>query len=172
MGEDEEMADLLFQIAQANVARGKAPLTDPQMTGFVEQLDYINSVADRAPGFVWRLQTQEGDSTAIRVFGDPLVIFNMSVWESVEALYEYVFRSDHLGPVKDRRNWFLPMARPHSVLWWIPAGTRPTVQEGERRLDLLKEHGPHAEAFTFAKLFDAAGRPMARAARMDRECGV
>ena len=166
------MTDPKFHLAQANVARGKAPLSDPEMSGFVDQLDYINSVADRAPGFVWRLQTDDGDSTAIRVFDDPLVIFNMSVWESVEALYDYAFRSDHLGPVKDRRSWFVPMARPHSVLWWIRAGTHPTVPEAERRLNLLQEHGPHREAFTFATLFDPSGQPVTRGANMDRECGV
>jgi len=164
--------DETYHIVQANVARGRAPLTDPVMRDFVEQLEYINSVADRAPGFVWRLQTDDGDATAIRVFDDPSMIFNMSVWESVEQLYEFVFRSDHLGPVKDRRAWFTKMDRPHSVLWWTPAGRLPTVTDAEQKLMLLHERGPSPAAFTFAELFDSAGRPIGRGSRMDRECGV
>jgi hypothetical protein len=159
-------------LAQANVARAKAPLTDPVMHGFVEQLDYINSLADRAPGFVWRLQTEDGDATAIRVFEDPLIIVNLSVWESVERLYDFVFRSEHLGPVRDRREWFTPMDRPHSVLWWVRVGQQPSVSEAKRRLELLHRGGPTPDAFTFGRFFDPAGNPMTRSQRMTRECGV
>ena len=151
-----------FHLAQANIARGRAALTDPVMKGFVDQLGYINVVADQAPGFVWRLQTEEGDSTAIRVFDDPLIIFNMSVWESVDALYAYAFESDHRGPVRDRHSWFTRMSRPHSVLWWVAKGTLPTVEEAEVRLRLLEDRGPTAEAFTFAQLFDPAGNRVDR----------
>lgn len=159
-------------LAQMNVARAKAPLTDSIMQGFVDQLDYINSVADRAPGFVWRLQTESGDSTGIQAFDDPLVIVNMSVWISIEALYAYVFESDHLGPVRDRRSWFQPLDRPHSVLWWIAAGTIPSVEEGRQRLELLADAGPTPRAFTFARPFDPSGRPIERTAGSNRECGV
>ena len=159
-------------IAQANIALGRAPLSHPMMAGFVEQLEYINSVADRSPGFVWRFQTEEGDATATRVFDDPLIIFNMSVWESIEDLYEYVFRSDHLGPLNERRTWFTRMERPHSALWWVPSGEHPTVAEAERRLNLLYVHGPSPAAFTFAKLYDPEGEPLVRSSRMDRGCGV
>ncbi len=162
----------MYHIAQANIALGRAPLTDPVMRGFVEQLDYMNVVADRAPGFVWRVQTEDGDATAIRVFDNPLMIFNMSVWASIEDLHEYVFESDHGGPVRNRRTWFIKMDRPHSVLWWVPAGKHPSVAEAERRLTLLHKHGPSPAAFTFAKLFDPEGVPMVRGSRMDRECGV
>lgn len=158
-------------IAQANIARGRAPLTDPLMRGFVDQLDYINSVADRSPGFVWRYQTEAGDATATRVFDDPLIIFNMSVWESIEALHHYAFRSDHVGPMKNRRSWFTKMDRPHSALWWTPVGDFPTVAEAERRLDLLLAGGPTPAAFTFARLFDPDGRPL-REPSADRGCGV
>ena len=149
-----------FQIAQANIARARAPLTDPVMRGFVEKLDYINAVADRSPGFVWRLQTDDGDATGIRVFDDPLMILNMSVWESIEDLYEYVYRSDHLGPLKSRSAWFRKMDRPHSVLWWVASGEQPSVPEAERRLRLLERRGPSPEAFTFSSLFDPDGAPM------------
>ena len=131
-----------FHLAQANIARGRAPLSEPVMKGFVEQLDYMNSVADRSPGFVWRLQTPEGDATAVRVLDDPLIIFNMSVWESVDALYSYAFESDHRGPVRDRLQWFTRMDRAHSVLWWVEVGHRPTIEEGVERLRLLDRAGP------------------------------
>ncbi len=154
------MTEVSFYVAQANVALGRAPLTDPLMKGFVEQLEYINSVADRSPGFIWRLQTEDGDATAIHVFNNPLIIFNMSVWASIENLYDYVYRSDHLGPLKARREWFGKLDRPHSVLWWIPASSLPDVAEGERRLNLLRDNGPGPEGFTFTQLFDQRGLPV------------
>lgn len=166
------MGGSTFQLVQANVALGKAPLSEPVMQGFVEQLEYINSVADRSPGFVWRLQTEDGDATSVQVFDDPLVILNMSVWETIEDLYDYVFRSDHRGPMKNRRAWFDRMDRPHSVMWWTPAGERPTVAEAEKRLNLLRDRGPTPAAFTFATLFDPHGAPMARSTGRDRGCGV
>lgn len=147
-------------LAQANIALGRAALTGPIMQGFVKQLEYINSVADRSPGFIWRLQTEQGDATAVQVFDNPLIIFNMSVWASIEHLYDYVYRSDHLGPLKARRDWFGRLDRPHSVLWWIPAGSLPEVAEGESRLDLLRDNGTSPEAFTFAQLFDQHGGPV------------
>ena len=160
------------ELAQVNIARAIAPLDDPVMQGFVDQLDYINSVADRAPGFVWRLQTEDGDSTAIRAFADPLIIVNMSVWDSIESLYRYVFKSDHLGPVRDRRSWFQKMDRPHSALWWVPAGHRPSLDEAKHKLDWLHRHGPGPTAFTFTKAYDANGSPVPRDSLIDRECGV
>ena len=166
------MIDRTQHIAQANIALGRAPLTDAVMRGFVERLEYINSAADRSAGFVWRFQTEDGDATATRVLDDPLIIFNMSVWESIEDLYEYVFRSDHLGPLKERQTWFTKMDRPHSVLWWVPIGEHPTVAEAERRLNLLRTHGPSRAAFTFTELYDPEGGPVVRGSRMDRECGV
>ncbi len=166
------MSDGPYHLAQANMARGRAPVTDPVMRSFVDQLDYINSVADRAPGFVWRLQTEEGDATAIRAFDDPLIIFNMSVWESVDALRAYVFQSDYVGPMRNRREWFTKLDRPHSVLWWVAQGEQPDVAEARRRLDLLRDAGPTPDAFTFARLFDPDGRPIERSPGVDEECGT
>ena len=166
------MTDARYQIAQANIARAVAPLSDPVMRGFVDQLEYINSVADRSPGFVWRLQSDSGDATNIRAFDDPLIIVNMSVWESVEALYNYAFRSDHLQPLRDRRNWFAKLDRPHSVLWWVPAGHLPELREVTYRLDLLRDHGPSPAAFTFATLFDAQGRRIKPSAELDQRCEI
>jgi hypothetical protein len=148
-----------YQIVQANIARAIAPLDDPVMAGFVEQLDYINSVADRSPGFVWRLQTAEGDATAIRAFDDERTIFNMSIWSSIESLYAYTYRSDHLGPLRDRRKWFERMDHAHLVLWWVPAGHVPTLDEAVERLNALDRNGPSSEAFTLRHAFTPDGEP-------------
>ena len=144
-----------FHLAQANIARMRAPLDSPIMEGFRSQLDRINAIADSSPGFVWRLQTDEGNATAIRAYEDDRILFNMSVWESLEALRDYVYRSDHAGPLRSRREWFELLDGPILVLWWIPAGAIPTVPEARERLDHLRRHGPTAEAFTFRDQFAA-----------------
>ena len=147
------MAEPTYHLAQFNIARMRAPLDDPLMAAFVDQLEYINSVADRAEGFVWRMQTEDGDSTAIRAYGDEPIIVNMSVWNSLAALHDYVYRSDHIGPMRNRGAWFERSTEPTMVLWWLPRGTTPSVADGKARLDHLVEHGPTAKAFTFKKWF-------------------
>jgi len=147
-----------FHLAQANVARMRAPLEDAVMEGFRSQLDTINALADRSPGFVWRLQTDEGNATAIRAYEDERILFNMSVWESLDALHDFVYRSRHAGPLKDRRSWFEPIEGPILVLWWIPAGHIPSIEEAKERLALLGARGPTPEAFTFRNPFAAPGR--------------
>lgn len=144
-----------MHLAQINIARMRAPVDDPLMADFVAQLDAVNAVADQSPGFVWRLQDDAGDATSIRVFDDDRILINMSVWETVEALQTYVYRSVHLSVLKDRKRWFEPLGRPHTALWWIPAGHLPTPEDGKHRLDLLHWHGPTPEAFTFKHLFPA-----------------
>jgi hypothetical protein len=138
-----------FHLAQLNVARFKLPLEDPAMAGFVEQLDPVNALADVAPGFVWRLQTEEGNATSIRAFDDDLLLVNMSVWESVEVLADFVYRSGHVEVMRRRREWAERMPEAYMVLWWIPAGGIPSVEEAKGRLDHLREHGPTPQAFTF-----------------------
>lgn len=144
-----------WQVAQVNIARFKAPIDSPLIAGFVERLDPINALADDAPGFVWRLQTEEGNATSIHAFEDDLILVNMSVWESVEDLNAFVYRSPHFEVFRRRREWTEHMDRAYLALWWIHAGTIPTVEEGRRRLDLLIEHGPTPEAFTFKRTFPA-----------------
>ena len=141
-------------LAQLNVARLRAPLDSPELAGFVALLDEINALAERSTGYVWRLRDESGDATAIRPF-DPDVIINLTVWESVESLRAYTYRSDHLEPLRRRRDWFVPYDGPHLVLWWIPAGTLPTIAEAGDRLALLAERGPGAEAFTLRHPFPA-----------------
>jgi hypothetical protein len=144
-----------YHLAQLNIGRLLAPLQSSQLAPFVEALEPINALADGAPGFVWRLQTEDGDATAIRAFDDDMLIVNMSVWESVEALGDFVYRSDHLSVMRRRREFFERMAEAFMVLWWVPAGHRPSVDEAKDRLERLRHDGPSLEAFTFRTPFPA-----------------
>jgi Domain of unknown function (DUF3291) len=140
-------------VAQLNIARFKLPLDDPAMAGFVEALDPLNAIADGAPGFVWRLQTEEGNATSIHAFEDDLMLINMSVWESVDALAAYVYGPDHVAVMRRRREWAERMVDAYLVLWWVPAGWIPTIEEAKERLEQLRKHGPTPQAFTFKKRF-------------------
>jgi len=151
-------------LAQFNVARLRAPLDDPASAGFVAGMTLMNDLADRSPGFVWRI-AEDGadDATGIRPL-DPDTIITMSVWESLEALRAYTYQSAHLDFLRRRREWFEPADRPAAlVLWWIPAGRTPTVDEALERLDLLGAAGPTPEAFTFRRPFPAPTRAVAPA---------
>jgi Domain of unknown function (DUF3291) len=143
------LAAVSWQLAQLNIGRLQAPLDAPESTGFVAALEPVNALADAAPGFVWRLQTEDGDATAIRAFPDDLVIVNMSVWASLEALADFVYQSDHRQIMARRREWFERLAEAYLVLWWVPEGHRPTVDEAKQRLARLRAEGPGPEAFTF-----------------------
>jgi hypothetical protein len=124
------------------------------MAEFVASLDPVNALADQAPGFVWRLQTDDGNSTAIRAFDDDRVIVNMSVWESIDQLTDFVYRSGHIDVMRRRREWF-ERIRVHMALWWVPVGHVPSVAEAEERLAHLQAHGPAPYAFTFKARFFA-----------------
>lgn len=145
-----------YHIAQINIALARSEMTDEIMSGFVDRLDEINSLADISPGFIWRLQSDEGDATAIRVFDDPLLLINMSVWADIESLKNYVYRSAHVGLIQDRDAWFKKMVISHQALWWVPKGRVPTVEEGKGKLDLLERQGPSALSFTFSKPYRQA----------------
>ena len=149
------MAD--WQLAQINIGRIAAPLEDPSMTEFMAALAPVNAVADASPGFVWRLKDDSGNSTYIRVFDDPQMIVNLSVWESVEALRAFTYRGQHTAVLTRRREWFEKLDRPHLAMWWTKAGSQPTAAEGLARLDHLHRHGPTEYAFNFTKPF--AARP-------------
>ncbi len=136
-------------LAQLNIARLLAPLDDPQLEGFVNALDRINALGDASPGFVWRLQTDEGDATALRPFPDPDIIVNLTVWESVDSLRAFAYQGEHLAVFKQRRQWFEDRVEPMVVLWWVEEGHVPTVEEAKDRLDFLRRHGPSPWAFTF-----------------------
>jgi hypothetical protein len=142
-----------YRIAQVNIARMKAQLDDPVMAGFVTRLGEINALADRSPGFVWRLQTPEGNSAYLRPYDDDRILFNMSVWETVEALKHYVYRTAHAELLRQRQAWFDKMASVHVALWWVPANHIPGIDEAKKRLAYLDVNGPTQFAFTFKALF-------------------
>lgn len=147
----------LFHLAQLNVARSLAPMDDALMAGFVGRLDEINALGERSPGFVWRLRDDTGNATNIRVTDDALMLVNLTVWESLEALFAFVYRSPHKELFARRFDWFERAAGPSVVLWWQPAGTLPTLEDAMQRLDLLSSRGPTPDAFTFKQPFDAPG---------------
>ncbi|WP_259756006.1 DUF3291 domain-containing protein [Pseudomonas sp. GCEP-101] len=142
-----------YHLAQVNIAKARAPLDHPLMKGFVDQLDHINALAERSLGFVWRLQTEEGDATSIRVFEDPLIIVNLSVWESVEALKDYVYAGEHLQVLRSKRDWMERLPAPSLALWWLPVDELPDVAMARDRLERLRLQGPSADVFTFARPF-------------------
>jgi hypothetical protein len=143
-----------WHLAQVNIAKLTAPLEAPEMAGFFTRIDEINALADGSAGFVWRLQTPDGDATQLRVFPDDSILVNMSVWTSLEALRAFVFQSRHVELLRDRARWFPRLATPSYALWWIPAGTLPTVEDAQRRLALVAAQGPTREAFVFHRAFE------------------
>jgi hypothetical protein len=152
------IAHKTMHLAQANVGtmRG-ASYEDPVMAGFVARLDPLNDIADSSRGFVWRLEDDAADEYAARVFDCERLLFNLSVWESVEALEEYVYKSGHIEAVRKRAQWFEKPTKSPFVLWWIAAGHRPTIEETKSRFDLLWTSGPSPEAFTFSTRFTPGG---------------
>lgn len=157
-----------YELAQMNVARLRAPLDSPQLADFVGALDRINAVADDSAGFVWRLQDDAGNAAALRPMGEDIVI-NMSVWQDPESLQAFVYRSDHVGVMRRRREWFEKMDI-FLVLWWVPRGHRPTAEEGIERLNMLRSRGPSGDAFTFGKLFPAPDSRESAAGSLDTPC--
>lgn len=143
-----------YHLAQINIAHAIAPMDSDTMKGFVDRLDEINSLADSSPGFVWRLQTEDGDATGIQAFDDPNVLVNISLWVSIEALKNFVYKSMHVELIQDRDAWFSKSAQAHQALWWVPAGHTPTLDEAKERLEQLQLHGPGPKAFTFARSYE------------------
>ena len=142
-----------YHLAQVNIARMRAELDTPEMAGFTRRLDEINALADASPGFVWRFQTAAGDATEVRPFEDTLLLFNMSVWEGLDALKAYVYESRHVELLRAKKQWIAAPTVPHLALWWIARGHIPGMEEGLDKLRGLKDEGPSAEVFTFAKPF-------------------
>jgi hypothetical protein len=144
-----------FHLAQMNTARLRAPLEDPSMIEFAEGVSLMNDLADRSPGFVWRLAAETGDGT-IAAPADPSRIYTLSVWETPEDLRAYAYQSQHLDYLRRRRDWFVPHGHQVAlVLWWIPAGQLPTLRQGISRLGRLQAGGPTPDAFTFRQQFPA-----------------
>lgn len=142
------------QLAQLNIAKMKYAIDSPEMSDFVANLERINALAEQSLGFIWRLQTEEGDATSIRTFGSDILV-NMSVWKDVKSLHDYVYRTAHTKIMSRRKEWFGRMEDAYTVLWWMPKGDYPSLDEAKERLEYLQVHGPTSEAFTFKKTFSA-----------------
>ena len=137
----------IHDLAQVNIMRLRAPLDSPELAAFVASLDPVNARADQAPGFLLRLKTDEGNSTALRIFEDDTLLVNMSTWRSLETMTEYVYRTAHAAIMRRRREFALPIVEASVALWWVPGGHRPTIAEAEERLGHLRAHGPTPFAF-------------------------
>ena len=148
------------ELAQLNIGVIRGPMDSPVMAQFAANLQRINAVAEASPGFVWRLQTEAGDATAIRPFENGNMLLNMSVWRDVESLNRYVYSSAHVEIMRRRKEWFERMREAFLVLWWVPMGHRPSIAEAVAKLEALRSKGPTPEAFTFRQAFpppDALG---------------
>lgn len=142
-------------LAQLNIARMRYPLEHRQMSVFVNNLEQINALAERSPGFVWRLKDEdEQNATSIRSFGEDILV-NLSVWESQEALHQFVYHSAHVQFIRRRTEWFERLEPPTMVLWWIDEEHRPDIIEAKGKLIYLQVHGPSSEAFSFRESFPA-----------------
>ena len=150
------MTESRWHLAQLNVGRMLAPVTAPEIADFMAALDPINALADAAPGFVWRLQTGEGNATSIHAFDDELMLLNMSVWESIESLRAFTYTTAHTEVLRRRREWFERLDVSHLVLWWVPAGHIPSIEEALDRLGRIRRDGPTPMAFTFRVPFEPA----------------
>jgi len=143
-----------YSVAQVNLGRIKAPLDSEVMHGFMSRLDEINALADRSPGFVWRLQTSEGNATYFRPYPeDDRILLNMSVWESVETLKHYVYRTVHAELLRHRHEWFEKFSGTYLALWWVPVGHLPSIDEAKKRVAHLDANGPTQFAFTLKTIF-------------------
>lgn len=142
-----------YHLAQVNIARMLAPIDSPVMADFVDNLDRINEIAENSEGFVWRLKGDDNDATALRVFEDDFLIINMSVWESKEALFNFTYKSEHVGIFTRRKEWFSAMSEMHMAFWYVAAGHEPSPDEAKHRLKHLNEHGETPYAFTFKSNF-------------------
>jgi hypothetical protein len=150
-----------WHLAQINVGRLMGPKGDPGVQPFFDALDRVNALADESPGFIWRLQDEGGNATAIQVSPDPLFILNMSVWTDADALFAFVYRSAHTPEMARRREYFGRFEGAYQALWWIPAGTLPTINDGLSRLWYLDRYGSSAHAFTFKARFPKPGEAIA-----------
>lgn len=164
------MIDPAFHLAQFNISRLSAPLDDPSMKEFVDFLDPVNAFADQSIGFVWRLTAAEGQAASYLPppYPDPMMITNLTLWTDLESLRVFAYETVHRYFLQSRRKWFDRVEGKQVVLWWVPAGHLPTLDEAKLALCRLEDHGPTAEAFTFHDVFDPSGQPMPRAARTER----
>lgn len=152
-----------MQLAQLNIADAQHPVDAPAMAGFTGRIDVINALADRSPGFIWRMVDDgpEDGALSLRMEGlGPDTLVNMSVWESVEALYHFIYQTAHAKVMRGKDDWFNPMPTAHTVLWWVKDGHIPGLDEAKEKLDLLCANGPSPDAFSFTVPFNESGQPI------------
>jgi hypothetical protein len=142
-----------MHLAQINIAEMLEPEGHPSMSGFFDNIDMINAIAEESPGFVWRLQDETGSATSIKAFDNDMLIINMSVWETRESIFDFVYKSMHLEIFKRKNEWFHKMKKMHYALWYIDEGHQPDLAEARKMLDHLNLHGETPMAFSFKKSF-------------------
>jgi hypothetical protein len=148
------MKNSTWQLAQINVAKMIGDNIDhPTMKNFVAQLDEVNSLAEGSPGFVWRLKDDKNNATNFNPYNDGRIIVNLSVWEALDDLLNFVYHGRHAEVLRSRRDWFVNFGRPFTAMWYIPAGHIPTVEEAMHRLEMLQLNGPTSFAFDFKTKF-------------------
>jgi hypothetical protein len=145
-----------MHLAQLNIAKAKYSLDAPEIKEFVDNLEPLNNLAESSEGFVWRLKDEQGDATNIQAFSDPDIIVNMSVWDSTDALKNFMFRTHHRNFLRRKKEWFHNLAEDSYVLWWVPKGHVPTIEEAVEKLDFLRSNGDTPYAFTFKSNFTAS----------------
>jgi uncharacterized protein DUF3291 len=138
-------------LAQFNIGRTRFDIDDPRMAGFTDNLALINGIAERSTGFIWRYVDESGSATNTRPYADPRIIINFSVWENVNALERFVFQTVHKHFYGRRADWFEHFEGPSVVLWWVPTGHQPSVEEAVARMEHLKQHGPGDYAFDWRR---------------------
>ena len=142
-----------YYLAQVNIARMLAPLDDPSMLDFVNNLDRINKLAEQSEGFIWRLVDESDNATSLRIFNDDFLIVNMSVWNSMDHLFQFTYQPGHIEIFKRKKEWFTKMGDAHLACWFVPEEYRPTIRDAEQRLEYLNKHGETPYAFTFKKRY-------------------
>lgn len=141
-------------IAQYNIAEALDTMDSPVMADFVNNTDRINTLAEQSPGFIWRLIADDkNDSYSIQTFDSEFILINMSVWETRDALFQFVYNSGHMEIFRRKKEWFQKMPKMHMVLWNLDTGHIPTIQEGKERLKYLQQYGESEFAFTFKSNF-------------------
>lgn len=153
-----------MQLAQVNIARMKGTIDSPVMADFVANLDRINALAENSPGFVWRLKDEDNNATSMKIYDDDYIIVNMSVWTDVDALFRYVYHSDHVEIFKRKKEWFHKMEDMHMAMWYIEDHVYPSVLDARERLNYIRKHGETPYAFTFKNRFSPSA-PLG-----DRDC--
>lgn len=145
-----------MELAQLNIAKARASMDEPLMKEFVDNLESVNTMAESSEGFVWRLKDESGDATSIQVFDDPLLLVNISIWRSQDALKNFMYMTHHISFMKRKKEWFEKLSEANYVLWWIPKGHIPSIDEAKERLEYLRSHGESAYAFSFKSRFQPA----------------